>query len=81
MVGQDLQYLSQVLKVVGEGLAINQNIVKEDDYKFLQIRPQGLIHSGLKGSWGVTQAERHHEEFIMPVMRSEGCLAYILRRH
>lgn len=70
-----------MFKVVGEGLTINQNIVEEDDYEFMQIRSQGLIHSGLNGSRSVTQAKQHHEEFIMPVMRSEGCLANILRRH
>lgn len=41
------------MDVFGQGLAINQYIVKEDDDKFAEVRLQKNVHGGLECGWGV----------------------------
>ncbi|GAB2279037.1 hypothetical protein Dimus_039321 [Dionaea muscipula] len=78
---QDFQGGPQMIDMHRHGRAIDQNIVKEYQNELPQIRLINVIHQGLKCGRRVGQAERHHPEFIMAAMSSEGSLVLIALLH
>jgi hypothetical protein len=45
-------------------LAINQNIIKENEYKMTKKRLKYIVHESLEGGPRVIETERHDEELI-----------------
>jgi hypothetical protein len=70
-----------VLQVLGEGVAIDQNIVKEHEHEVAKERAKNLVHEGLERCRGIGQAEGHDHELEMPVMSPERCLVDIIGVH
>ncbi|KAK8447283.1 hypothetical protein SEVIR_8G040866v4 [Setaria viridis] len=60
-----------VLQVLGEGGAIDQNVVEEHEHKATQEGAQNLIHERLERHRGVRQAEGHDHELKVAVMSSK----------
>ena len=62
------QYALKVFQVFSFRLTINQNVIKKNDDKALQIRSENLVHGCLK-LWGsVQQAKRHDDKLIVAVI-------------
>ena len=58
--------------------AIDQNIIKEHQHKFLKLMVEYLVHSGLKSGWCISQTERHDYKLEVPTMTSESSFLNIL---
>ena len=64
-----------------QSLAIDQNIIQENKYKFSEKRLQNLIHNTLKSSWCISEAKGHDLEMIVPMVGLEGSFMLILSTH
>lgn len=62
---------TEVAKVVGPGLAVYHNVVKEDKDKPVEEGLQDNVHECLECRWGVAQPEQHHQEFVEAFMRAK----------
>ena len=74
MLAKELEDGTDMLKVFCLCLGINKNIVKIDDYPFVENRVKDLEHHVRKGCGGVCQAERDHIKLEMAVPTTKGGL-------
>jgi len=58
-------------------LTVNQNIIKEYQYKSPQKRLNDGVHESLEGSWSICQAKEHYNILKVPLMCSKGSLVYV----
>src|SRR5581483_5970934 len=59
-------------------LRIDQDVVYEDNHKFIQVRSTYSVHQIHKDCWSVRQTERHDQKFVMTITSSERCLGNII---
>lgn len=64
-----------------KGHIVNQYIVKEDDDKASEVRPENHIHCRLEEGRSITQSKGRDLEFVMSMMRAKHYLNYVLRMH
>jgi hypothetical protein len=62
------------------GVAIDEDVIEEHKDKLSQMAPK-YLHQTLEYGKSISQAKRHDQEFIVPIMSLECCLVNILRRH
>lgn len=55
-------------------VTIDKDVVEENQHRCFEIWLENIIHQSLKGGRGIYEAERHHQEFIMPLMSPKDCL-------
>ena len=72
------QGFSEVFEVFFSSLAEDQNVVQVDHYPCVQIRPEYVVHEGLKRCWCIGEPERHDQEFEMSVSRPKCRLSNVL---
>ena len=63
-----------MLKMCGPSATIDEDVIKEDKDKFLEIWFEKVVHKALKSRWGITKTEWHDQELIMTFMSSESNL-------
>lgn len=74
---QTLQYSTNVVQMVLQGVGINEDIVNIDYDVTVQHVPEHVVDERLKDRRTVGQAEGHHPVFIVPSRRGEGGLPLI----
>jgi hypothetical protein len=67
--------------VLGPAATVNQDIIKEDEYKPAKEGPQDFVHQGLERGQGIRQAKRHDQEFKQALMRAEHCFVNVVSVH
>ena len=60
-------------------LAVDEDVVQEHDHEVVQVRPEHLLHEVHERGRRVGQAERQHEELVVPVPRAERGLRHVGR--
>ena len=70
-----------MLQVLLPSATIDQNIIKEDQYKLPQMTPKDMIHTGLESCWRISQSKGHYQKLKMPIVTSKLCLGDILLPH
>jgi hypothetical protein len=68
-------------KVAILSVAINENVIKQNQDKISKVRFQCFIHETLEGGWGISKAKRPGQEFIMSFMSYESSLRNICLLH
>ena len=61
--------------------AVYENIIKENQHELTEEGAQDIIHECLKGSRGVAQPKRHHQELVEAVVCAERRLVEVSRIH
>jgi hypothetical protein len=56
---------------------INENIIKEDQYKMTEEGVEDMIHEALESGGCITQAEGNDQELIMAFMSMKGSLGNV----
>ncbi|KAK4729737.1 hypothetical protein R3W88_022725 [Solanum pinnatisectum] len=46
---------------------VYKNVINEDYDEGIKISPEHARHQVHKGSWGISQPKRHHQELIMAI--------------
>jgi hypothetical protein len=77
VVVEEIEDGGEVALVLGGGLGKNQDVVKVDDDKVIQVGGEDVVHEPLEGSGGIAQAERHDGEFEVPIASTEGGLVNV----
>lgn len=67
--------------MIEKSLTIDQDIVKEDDNEFPQIRPKSGVHSCLERRRGIAKPKWHYQEFVMAVVRMKNHFVDVLWCH
>jgi hypothetical protein len=62
-------------------VALNEDVIEEDQNKLLEVRLQECIHETLEGIWGIAKSKRHYREFIMAFMSPKSSLQDIYFIH
>jgi hypothetical protein len=68
-------------KVAIPSVVVNEDVIKENQDKFLKVRFQYFIHDTLEGGWGIAKDKRHDQEFLMSFMSSERSIRNIFLLH
>jgi hypothetical protein len=58
-----------MLQVFRHRAAVDEDVVEEDEDEAAEESPEHLIHQRLEGGRRITEAERHHQEFILAIVR------------
>ena len=64
--------------VLLQRLAVDEDVVEEDEHEVVEERAEGLVHQVHEGGGRVGQPERQHEELEVPVARAERGLRHVL---
>jgi len=72
---------AEVSEMVRPALAVNQNIVEENEDKPAEVSAEHVVHERLESRWGVAQPERHDQELVEAVVGAERRFVDILRPH
>jgi hypothetical protein len=62
---KELEYLAEVLSMLLQVLAIDKNVIEEDEDKLPEVLGEDVIHQMLECRWSVTQPEGHHQVFVV----------------
>ena len=60
VLSQDSQGNLQMLQMCNQGWNVNQNVIKENQNEFTQIRLKHMVHESLEGGGGICQPKRYH---------------------
>jgi len=71
----------QMMKMIRKGPTIDQYVIKENCYKFLQEGTEQGVHGRLKGRGCVAQAEGHDPIFVVTVMGVKCGFRNVVIRH
>ena len=52
-------------------------IIEKNDDKFAQMGMEDVVYGCLEGGWGVSEAERRHEELVMAIVGAKICFVGI----
>src|SRR4051812_42323871 len=74
---ESFQNLSKMCDVVSLGLAVYQNIVKIDNYKFIKKFVKNIVHQSHECCRGIGQSKRHYYIFKVAVSGSKCCLGNV----
>jgi hypothetical protein len=75
---KDLQNLPEVLQMVRQTVAIDQDIVKKkNQFKLEKKWLEYIIHKPLEGGGGIRQTEGYYEELVMAVVSPKSRLRNI----
>ena len=67
MLPEQLEHSFQVLEVGFHVLAEDQDIIKVNHNKSVQMRVEHVVHCPLEGSWGICKPKWHNKPFILPI--------------
>lgn len=70
-----------MLQIIIPSLAIDQDIIEENEHRLPQLFVKNLIHECLKCQRCIIEVERHNEELVMPFVSAERRLQHILFRY
>ena len=70
-----------MLQVLLPSAAVDNNIIKEDQYKISQITMEDVVHARLESCWGIGQSKGHYQKLKIPIVTSEHFLRDILLPH
>jgi hypothetical protein len=76
-----MEKLIHMSKMVCLGLAIDEDIIKENKDKMAEKRMEDIIHEALEGGGGITQAKGHDQKLIVALMSSKGSLGNVCLFH
>ena len=74
MITEKLQYKIQMLEMLGPSFTIDEDIIKEEHNKVLQVGLKYFIYQCLEHGRGICEAKWHDQKFIMAIMCVESCL-------
>ena len=58
-------------------LAVDEDVIKENQYKFLELGLEEVIHKGLEDCRHVRQAKRHYLKLVVPFVSPECSFGHI----
>ena len=67
-----------MLQVLLPSADVDNNIIKEDQYKISQMTMEDVVHLRLESFWGIGQSKGHHQKLKIPIVTYERCLGDIL---
>ena len=77
LLAEDVQHLANMVFVLVESLAEDENVVEEHEDELVEEWTEGLMHQVHERGGGVGQAEGEHEEFEVAVAGAEGGLRHV----
>ncbi len=72
---------TKVVYVIVQGLAVDQDVVEENQYKTTKEWPEYIVHKTLEGRRSVGETKWHNEEFIVALVRAKRSLRDVLGFH
>jgi len=76
--GEDGAHMSEMICPC---LAVDEDVVEEDEDESAQVRPKNVVHERLERRRRVAEAERHHQELVEAVVGAERGFVHIFRPH
>lgn len=76
---EKIKNFSEVLQIISLALAINQDIVKVDDYELSSQRLQNMTLDPQEGPWRIRKSERHNKPFVESFSGLESSFSFITR--
>src|ERR1700712_6034128 len=77
---KDLQNLAEVLKMFIRCLAVDQDVIEEDDHEVIEVRSEHLLHQVHERCRSVCQTKRKDTELEVSVTSAKCCLLDVLIR-
>ena len=62
-------------------MAINKDIVEENQHKLMKIIQENIIQKALEGGGSIGETKAHYQKFVVAVVCSKGDFRYFLFAH
>jgi len=70
-----------VLQVLRPRGAVDQDVIEKHQHEPAKVRAEDVVHQRLERGWRIGEAERHHQELVVPLVSAERRLADVVRVH
>jgi hypothetical protein len=71
MISQTLQDNSKMLDMLLLIFGVDENIINEDHYEFVELRHKHGVHEVHEVGWGICETKRHHQELVKTITSGE----------
>jgi hypothetical protein len=78
MLPQQFKDFAEMLPMLFNGLAVDEDVIKVHEHKLVQVRSKDSIHGSLKRGRGISQPKWQNPPLEQPRGCSESCLWHIL---
>jgi len=80
-VRERLQHLVDLLLVFLQGVAIDEDVIKEGSEEVVKELVEYIIDQGLEVGWRIGKAEWHYQRFKKTIPCPEGCFPFLSLGH